>query len=460
MECKFCGAELDEFLQVCPYCGGNLEEDLVTENEAEIVSVTDCVLDETAELEESVPVKRRKLWQIIVALGCCVALLAMLLLTVLNSLGISFGFRENNISYKDSFLVTDEMGGRTRDKVIAKIGDMELTNGELQVYYTLQIYDYVQYYGSVLSYIGLDATKPLGEQPCYFDDTLTWQQYFINISIETWKRYAVLNMLAKEAGIALPEGEVAALEKMPQEMEAMAKEYDFENADVFIKSNYGANVDMDAYMSYMRACYLGEYFYSLKSMELMPLSADIETYYDAHKSDFETSGITKDSGPIVDVRHILVQPEGGEKDASGNTVYTEDAWAKALKDAEDILNKWKSGDATQDSFAALATEFTDDTASAPDGGLYQNITRESNYVKPFLEWAVDENRKAGDTDIVKTDFGYHIMYFVSGEHQWIMAARTQLLSERVNEIIESGSERWPVSINYKAIAICANEIVK
>lgn len=33
-------------------------------------------------------------------------------------------------------------------------------------------------------------------------------------------------------------------------------------------------------------------------------------------------------------------------------------------------------------------------------------------VNSFSAWCFDSSRKAGDTAIVKSDFGYHIMYFV------------------------------------------------
>ena len=480
MECKFCGAELDETLQACPYCGGNLEDNLVIDTEIEETveydadevaaetdnteyclddAVEDVIAEETE--ESAAPAKRRPLWQVLIAIGCCVALIVALLLTVLNSLGISLGFKANDILYKDSYIVSDEAGERASNKVVAKVGDMKLTNGELQVYYTLQFYEFAQYYGSVLSYIGLDTTVSLAEQVCYFDKTVTWQQYFINVAIETWQRYAVLNMLANDENIALPETDVKSIQAIPEELEAMAIQYSYENADAFIKENYGASTNVDAYVNYMRTCYLGEYYYSLKNMELLPTSEDIEAYYDAHQSDFAASGIAKDSGQIADVRHILIQPEGGEKDAETNkTVYTDDAWAKALTDAEALLEQWKNGAADEDSFAALASEHTDDTGSAANGGLYEDITKDSNYVAPFLEWAIDETRSVGDTGIVKTDFGYHIMYYVFGEPQWIMAARTQLLSERVDEIIAAGSEKWPMNVNYKAISISTNEIAK
>ena len=65
-----------------------------------------------------------------------------------------------------------------------------------------------------------------------------------------------------------------------------------------------------------------------------------------------------------------------------------------------------------DSFAALVKEKTDDSGSKSTGGLYEDISAGSNYVENFRNWAIDDTRKAGDTGIVDTEYGYHIMYYV------------------------------------------------
>lgn len=105
----------------------------------------------------------------------------------------------------------------------------------------------------------------------------------------------------------------------------------------------------------------------------------------------------------VNVRHILLSTSEAKDDA---------AKASVKKNAEDILNQWKSGDKTEESFAALATEKTADTGSQSNGGLYENVTRGS-MVETFDAWCFDETRKPGDTGIVETEYGYHIMYFVN-----------------------------------------------
>ncbi len=116
--------------------------------------------------------------------------------------------------------------------------------------------------------------------------------------------------------------------------------------------------------------------------------------------------------PLANVRHILVSFEGGTPDQNGTMTYSEEEKAKAKAEAEEMLEQWKSGEATDESFAALATEKSDDKGSAANGGLIEDISRDSNLVENFLNWSVDEGRKTGDADIVESPYGYHVMYYV------------------------------------------------
>ncbi len=114
---------------------------------------------------------------------------------------------------------------------------------------------------------------------------------------------------------------------------------------------------------------------------------------------------------LKNVRHILVGFEGGTTDEYGSTTYSDEEKATAKTAAEEILAQWKAGEATEDSFAALATEKTTDTGSAANGGLYEDIYP-GQMVAAFEDWSYDAARKAGDTGIVETNYGYHVMYFV------------------------------------------------
>lgn len=116
--------------------------------------------------------------------------------------------------------------------------------------------------------------------------------------------------------------------------------------------------------------------------------------------------------PLVNVRHILIQPEGGTYDAATNrTTYTAEELAAAKAEAEALLADWKAGKATEESFILLANEHNTDPGSKENGGLYEDIYP-GQMVTNFNDWCFDETRKPGDTGIVESDYGCHIMFFV------------------------------------------------
>ena len=124
-------------------------------------------------------------------------------------------------------------------------------------------------------------------------------------------------------------------------------------------------------------------------------------------------GSDDNNKPMNNVRHILIQPEGGHTDEStGETVYTEAELHQAYIEAEALLDSWKNGAATEDSFIELVKEHSADTASVADGGLYKDIHPQSEYMEGFLNWAIDPTREIGDTGIVETPYGQHIMFYV------------------------------------------------
>jgi hypothetical protein len=143
--------------------------------------------------------------------------------------------------------------------------------------------------------------------------------------------------------------------------------------------------------------------------------------------------INDNNSKMANVRHILFAFEGGTTDSDGNTVYSEAEKASAKKKAEDLLAQWLAGDATEDSFAALVHDNTDDDGSKENGGLYEDINEDTTFVEPFLTWALADH-KAGDTEIIETEYGYHIMYYSSTDE---LTYREALISATLeNEAME------------------------
>lgn len=125
-------------------------------------------------------------------------------------------------------------------------------------------------------------------------------------------------------------------------------------------------------------------------------------------------GVNDNKYALANVRHILIAFEGGTTDSSGNTTYSDEEKNAAKDEAEEIYNEWLKGDKSEDSFAALAKEKTDD-GNGDEGGLYEDIYP-GQMVETFEDWCFADERKAGDHGIVVTDYGYHIMFY-SGDSE-------------------------------------------
>lgn len=495
MICKFCNSEMGDGFKFCPYCGKTLDEETVLPEE----TVADVAPEETAEqqpeesaeqvieaveeesleadsCDEEAPAdeetlveevlseenqdseeiseqpKKRKVWVLIAAIAGSVVALGILALVLLMAFGVEWKPFANDIHVKESYCVEDDEAEKAADKVIATIENKELSNVQLQIYYRMQVSDFLQYYGSYASQIGLDLSKPFSEQKCYFEEELTWEQYFLKVALETWQNYQTLVLLAEESGYILSAESEEALSSMPEELETQAKEGEHESADAMLEELFGPGCTLEVYMDYVRTAIVGSEFYNSEYDRLMPNDEDAEAYFDENEDTFAESGITKDGGLTSTVRHILVTPKCTEGEECADA-HTEAEWEACYAEAEKILNEWKSGEATEESFAALAGQYTEDTGSASTGGLYENVAPGSNYVESFLNWSIDMNRQPGDTEIVQTEYGYHIMYFVEGKPYWLENAKTQLLSERTTALLDDAKEGWPMKVRYRKIVL-------
>ena len=146
--------------------------------------------------------------------------------------------------------------------------------------------------------------------------------------------------------------------------------------------------------------------------------------------------------PDVSFRHILIQAE----DTDGDGSFSEEEIKAAADEAQSVYDDWEAGDATEDSFAELANERSDDTGSNTNGGLYENVAKGA-MVDPINEWLFEDGRKEGDTTVVSYEGSYtgtHVLYF-AGEDDMTYAHRqadTALRSDAYSTWLEEQMEGY------------------
>ena len=136
-------------------------------------------------------------------------------------------------------------------------------------------------------------------------------------------------------------------------------------------------------------------------------------------------GSSENNDPMANVRHLLVKYADE----------TEEAKAEAKATAEEYLNTWKQGEATEESFIELVQQYSMDS-SADNGGLFEDIYPGASYVPNFLNWSIDPARKTGDVGIIDSEYGYHVMYYVGDDE---MTYREYMIT---NELRDLDLEAW------------------
>ena len=155
--------------------------------------------------------------------------------------------------------------------------------------------------------------------------------------------------------------------------------------------------------------------------------------------------------PTKDVRHILARAETTTDEDGKLLSPTTEAWAAARERIEAIQAEYEAGARTEDSFAALANEKSDD-GDGTTGGLYTKINIDDSYVPEFLDWIFADGRKAGDTGIIQHDaglsstngyWGYHFMYLVGdNEPVWMRGVRSILANEAITAWMEELTDSY------------------
>ncbi len=153
-------------------------------------------------------------------------------------------------------------------------------------------------------------------------------------------------------------------------------------------------------------------------------------------------------------RHILLELEEYPTDATDEQKEEIDLANDLLEgEAETILEQWKADGATEDGFAKLAEELSADQGSVSNGGLYEDFS-EGDMVEEFNDWVFEQDNEHGDTGVVKTDFGYHIMYFVEyGRPAYEISIETTLKDDAYTTYYAEAEAKYPLETIDYAISL-------
>ncbi len=107
-------------------------------------------------------------------------------------------------------------------------------------------------------------------------------------------------------------------------------------------------------------------------------------------------------------------------------------------DAQAVLDEWKNGEATAESFGALAEQYTDSEFGVIEGGLYEGVRR-SALPQDMTDWIFDDARKMGDTIVISPEseeYTYVLYYVGQNKEEWVLDIQNTLLAQKVNDYMD------------------------
>ncbi len=187
--------------------------------------------------------------------------------------------------------------------------------------------------------------------------------------------------------------------------------------------------------SYTEGDKVSEWAFGDDSKKTLILANPAETMYTVYML---TSEPYHDETASVNVRHVLL---------------SEEVWgsSEAAKSKAEELQKAYEGDPTAENFALMALEYSDDESTYYNGGLYENLA-EGRTVAEFNDWCFDPARKAGDAQVIETDYGWHLMlYMGEGLSAWQTSVADSVSSEAFAAYFGEISAKYPVTFNDEII---------
>lgn len=267
---------------------------------------------------------------------------------------------------------------------VATVGNQKITTEEFKFFLKQQK-------DAMLSVANIQAGTP--EEAAFWNSKIDGEdalEVAKKKALESVRELKIQVSKAEEQGIKLEKSETSYVENIINNMVA-------QNENSRVRANqesmriYGVKLDdvRAIYEQYMLMQKLIQNEY-----ENMQISDDdIEEYYNKNPDWYKTSSYRINGDEAVWARHILIE-------VSADAASEEQEKEKAK--AEELLQKARSGE----DFAKLAKENSGDTGSAEYGGDY--VFSKGEMMPEFEEAAF--NLEPGQiSDIVKTDYGYHII---------------------------------------------------
>ena len=426
-----------------------------------------------------------------------------------------------------------------------KVAGENISRLEFDYNYNMALNNYMNQYGTYLSYMGLDLTGDLSTQ--MYSDSLTFKDFFEKMAVENIIQTKALKAEAKAAGFTYDATKDYEdyLNYVSQAAEAAGM-----TEKQFVQENFGAYATTSRLKPIVMENLESSAYYDSVSDEKMPSDEDAENYYAENKDSYDsidyrmtvinaelpteptdladktedttttdnTTGSTSTDSTTgtdtttyepseAEIAYAMEQAKAeadtalksiakdgelkenakrtslasvtrewlfDESRKAGDTTVIEDetnnryyvlAFEKRYLDetptvdvravilsndgdvsADSVLEEWKSGAATEDSFAELADKYNTASTTTSEGGLFEALSV-SNVSDELKDWMTDTSRVQGDTAVIAPEgesYTYVVYFIGTNEAEWMKNIKNTLLTDIMADYLEEITANYSV----------------
>lgn len=265
------------------------------------------------------------------------------------------------------------------------VGGHDITRVEFDYYYNLTSSEYINTYGTYLSYMGLDTSADFASQS--YSTDMSWKDYFDQLAVDSIRQNKALADAAEAAGFTYdPSAEYEEFVKTFKEGAAEAGM----SVSKYYKSNFGTYAMASQLKSYIEEGYVASAYYTSVAEEKDPSEAEIQAYYDENKASYDSVDfkLTEIAADVPEAQTTT------DADGKETTVEPTEAQIQAAMDAAK-----EQADAALEEIAEKGEEKT---------GMLQSAVSSK-----YREWLFDDARQEGDTTVIEDSdsYKYYVLQF-------------------------------------------------
>ena len=322
-----------------------------------------------------------------------------------------------------------------------KVAGEKVSRLEFDYHYNMALNNYMNQYGTYLSYMGLDLTGDLSTQ--MYSDTLSFKDFFEKMAVENIIQTKALKAEAKAAGFTYDATKDYEdyLNYVAQAAEAAGM-----TEKQFLQENFGEYATTSRLKPIIMENLESSGYYNSVSDEKMPSDEDAESYYAENKDSYDS----------IDYRMTLINAELPTEptelaDKTEEAATTESTTDSTSTDASSESTTEDTAYEPSEAEIAYAMEQAKEEAEdalktiQTAGELHENAKRTS-LSSVTREWLFDESRKAGDTTIIE-DENNNRYYVLAFEKRYLdetptVDVRAIILSNDGDVSADSVLEEW------------------